>query len=220
MIRALLILGGVVLLAGFALLVLVPLDEETCAQLYEERTGQRSHDAALGRSSAWDCLVTMNRLQQKAAEEERERLAQAARERELYADQSRLEAQQRQEAEQLAVKRKLEAQIATENEAGLLAQFRGPLCARLSTLGERSLSLSLLRAKGDVWLYSLESHCPDCRYLVQPEFTFHRLDGSVFCTGGGTGRGDCREKLAALQVLTQSDHTGSGDFLRTWLTCP
>ena len=211
--RSALILCAVLAAVGAALLYLAPLEDETCAQVYEELYGT-SHDARLVQTTLWQCFGAIRTARARInSEAELEKTRQLAR----ALEQARVAAERATDASRPVRVLPLPP-VRSENEQALIAQVRPSLCAQLAP--PAPYSLHLVQASGDVILYSLSAECPECRFKQAPAVHWLRADGTPFCVGGGATGGDCAAKFAPLKILTQVDQQGTSASLRAWLGCP
>jgi hypothetical protein len=214
-VRAALLLLGVLVAIGAAVVYLLPIEDETCGQIFEDLYGS-SHDPQLSQTSLWQCLGAIRTVRRRITGEldlEQLRAAEQAAER------ARQAAEKARDAAQ-PVRQMPPDVTRTETEAALKAQVRPSLCPELAALTGPLHSLGLLQARGDVILYTLSAECPECRYKQPPSFRWLRPDATIFCEGGGASGGDCKARVAQLQVLFEDHHQGTPAELRAWLGCP
>ncbi len=213
-VRAAVAICGVLALAAAAVLTLMPIEDETCAQIYED-IYRRSHDPQLIQTTLWLCLGAMNTVQRRLTEDlELEKTRQVAR----TLEQARIAADRATDAARPV--RQLPVDVSrAETEAALAAQVRPSLCPQLAALTGKQYGLSLVQARGGIVLYTLTAHCPECRANEARTFRWLRPDATTFCEGGWPGE-DCTAKFAQLQVLFQVDYSGSATELQSILGCP
>jgi hypothetical protein len=200
------------------LALLLPLEDETCPQVYRDLYG-RHPGSSLGRTTPWDCFEAIATVRRKERAVERAEAEDRKREPQRQAERERLAALAKLEAEKLELAKHREAVGQTEAGAALAAQFREALCPRFKENLDRQATLTLFASKAGALVYSHEFDCPGCQYLVEPGYTLQNLDGSIFCRGGPQGS-ECETKLPKTQVRLRVTRFGTPQILRAWLGCP